>query len=100
MVSVDPYYFNEILNTSNILNEALQCLGCTNSAGKLTHECIWQIQTEYSVEQAKNWSNLPAGAFPDRPGIFLGELSIKQRGIVKAILQKAASENAMRLQNC
>ncbi|WP_269918047.1 DUF3500 domain-containing protein [Alteromonas sp. PRIM-21] len=58
----------------------------------LSEDALSHIQTEYSVEEAKNWSNLPAGAFPDRPGIFLGELSIEQRGIVKAILKEAASE--------
>ena len=59
----------------------------------LSEDNLSLIQTEYSLEQAKNWSNLPAGAFPERPGIFLGELSIKQRGMVKAILKEAASEN-------
>ena len=58
----------------------------------LSEDALSHIQTEYSVEEAKNWSNLPAGAFPERPGIFLGELSIEQRGIVKAILKEAASE--------
>lgn len=53
-------------------------------------EVLEYLQLEYSVEQAQNWSNLPAGAFPARPGVFLGELSIEQRGIVKAILMEAA----------
>lgn len=51
----------------------------------LTH-----MQLDYSLEQAKNWSNLPAGAFPARPGVFLGELKVEQRGVVKAILMEAA----------
>ena len=54
-------------------------------------EILELLQLEYSVEQAQNWSNLPAGAFPARPGVFLGELSIEQRGVVKAILMEAAS---------
>lgn len=48
------------------------------------------LQLDYSVAEAKHWSNLPAGAFPARPGIFLGELDVEQRGVVKAILMEAA----------
>ena len=48
------------------------------------------MQLDYSLEQAKSWSNLPAGAFPARPGVFLGELKVEQRGVVKAILMEAA----------
>lgn len=47
------------------------------------------FQYEYSVENAQNWSNLPAGAFPDRPGAYLGEFSLEQRGIIKAIMMQA-----------
>ena len=54
-------------------------------------EILELLQLEYSVEQAQNWSNLPAGAFPARPGVFLGEFSLEQRGVVKAILMEAAS---------
>lgn len=49
------------------------------------------MQLDYSVATAKIWSNLPAGAVPDRPGVYLGEFSVKQRGIVKVILMEAAS---------
>ena len=52
-------------------------------------EQLEYLQLDYSVEQAQNWSNLPAGAFPARPGIFLGELDVQQRGFVKAILMAA-----------
>lgn len=47
------------------------------------------FQYDYSVENAQNWSNLPAGAFPDRPGAYLGEFSLEQRGIIKAIMMQA-----------
>lgn len=54
-------------------------------------ELLELMQLPYSVEEAQNWSNLPAGAFPARPGALLGEFSLEQRGIVKAILMEAAS---------
>lgn len=47
------------------------------------------LQQDYSREMAENWSNLPAGAFPKRPGVLLGELTVMQRGLIKAILQEA-----------
>ncbi|MCV2404099.1 DUF3500 domain-containing protein [Marinomonas sp. C2222] len=53
-------------------------------------EVLELLQLDYSVEKAQSWSNLPAGAFPSRPGVFLGELTSDQLGIVKAILQEAA----------
>lgn len=73
----------------------IQSLLCLISLLKksLSDETLALIQLDYSLEQAQNWSNLPAGAFPARPGVFLGELTIQQRGIVKAILKEAASEN-------
>ncbi|WP_386679311.1 DUF3500 domain-containing protein [Loktanella sp. R86503] len=57
----------------------------------VSDEVLDNLQLDYSVAEAKNWSNLPAGAFPARPGVFLGEFSVKQRGIAKAILMEAAS---------
>ncbi len=54
-------------------------------------EILEDMQLDYSVEQGQNWSNLPAGAFPARPGVFLGELNLEQRGYVKAIMMEAAS---------
>ena len=59
----------------------------------MSEELLSLIQLDYSVAEAKNWSNLPAGAFPARPGVFLGELSEEQRGVVKAILMEAAGLN-------
>ncbi|MEP3673828.1 DUF3500 domain-containing protein [Sulfitobacter sp.] len=57
----------------------------------VSDEVMENLQLEYSVAEAKNWSNLPAGAFPARPGVFLGELSVEQRGYVKAIMMEATS---------
>ena len=48
------------------------------------------FQLDYSLDAAKTWSNLPAGAVPDRPGAYLGEFDVEQRGIVKAIMAEAA----------
>lgn len=47
------------------------------------------LQVDYSVAEAKKWSNLPAGGYRQRPGITLGELTADQRGIAKAILTEA-----------
>lgn len=52
-------------------------------------ELLELIQYDYSVEEAQVWSNLPAGAVPDRPGAYLGEFSLEQRGLVKAIMMEA-----------
>jgi hypothetical protein len=59
----------------------------------MSDELLALIQLDYSVIKAQDWSNLPAGAYPARPGVFLGELSVEQRGMVKAILMEAASLN-------
>ncbi|WP_299403451.1 DUF3500 domain-containing protein [Acaryochloris sp. IP29b_bin.148] len=56
-----------------------------------SEEILEYMQLDYSVEQGQNWSNLPAGAFPARPGVFLGELNLEQRGYVKAIMMEATS---------
>ena len=56
-----------------------------------SEEILANLQLEYSVAEAQNWSNLPAGAFPARPGVYLGEFSADQLGLVKAILMEAAS---------
>lgn len=68
----------------------LVCLA-DNLKGSASEEILELLQKEYSVEDAKKWSNLPAGAFPSRPGVFLGEFDVEQRGVVKAILMEAAS---------
>jgi Protein of unknown function (DUF3500) len=47
------------------------------------------LQVDYSVAEAKKWSNLPAGGYRNRPGITLGELTRDKRGLVKAILTEA-----------
>ncbi|GAB2699592.1 DUF3500 domain-containing protein [Aliiglaciecola aliphaticivorans] len=57
----------------------------------VSDEMLKSLQLDYSVATAKKWSNLPAGAFPSRPGVFMGEFSSEQRGVVKAIMQQAAS---------
>ncbi|MDP5254479.1 MULTISPECIES: DUF3500 domain-containing protein [unclassified Vibrio] len=72
--------------------ERLVCL--TNVLKEtLSDEQLALTQLDYSIEKAKTWSNLPAGAVPSRPGIFLGELSVKQRGIVKAIMMEATGSD-------
>ena len=54
-------------------------------------ENLERLQLDYSRTEAEYWSNLPAGAFPKRPGVLLGELNTKQRGLVKAIMMEATS---------
>ncbi|WP_428927490.1 DUF3500 domain-containing protein [Marinibacterium sp. SX1] len=54
-------------------------------------DILERLQLDYSRIEAENWSNLPAGAFPKRPGVLLGELNAKQRGLVKAIMMEATS---------
>lgn len=68
----------------------LQCLSALLTASA-SDALLASLQLEYSVAEAQNWSNLPAGAFPARPGVFLGEFSTEQLGLVKAILMEAAS---------
>ncbi|WP_376873516.1 DUF3500 domain-containing protein [Albirhodobacter sp. R86504] len=57
----------------------------------VSEDTLAQLQLEYSRTEAEYWSNLPAGAFPKRPGVLLGELNTKQRGLVKAIMMEAMS---------
>lgn len=71
-------------------HERLVCLADLLKAS-VSDDVMENLQLDYSVAEAKNWSNLPAGAFPARPGVFLGEFSVEQRGYVKAILMEAAS---------
>jgi Protein of unknown function (DUF3500) len=52
-------------------------------------EVLAHLQVDYSVAEAKKWSNRPAGGYRNRPGITLGELTQDQRGLVKAILKEA-----------
>jgi len=55
-------------------------------------ELLSVMQLDYSLAEGQNWSNLPAGAFPARPGAFLGEFTAEQLGLVKAILMEATSQ--------
>ncbi|QPM90445.1 DUF3500 domain-containing protein [Pseudooceanicola algae] len=57
----------------------------------VSDENLERLQLGYSRTEAEYWSNLPAGAFPKRPGVLLGELNTKQRGLVKAIMMEATS---------
>lgn len=57
----------------------------------VSEDILGQLQLEYSRTKAEYWSNLPAGAFPKRPGVLLGELNTRQRGLVKAIMMEATS---------
>ncbi|WP_424930205.1 DUF3500 domain-containing protein [Amaricoccus tamworthensis] len=59
----------------------------------VSDDILENLQLEYSRTEAEYWSNLPAGAFPKRPGVLLGELNIKQRGLVKAIMAEASSRD-------
>ena len=68
----------------------LTCLADLLKSGA-SDDILADLQLDYSVEEAQNWSNLPAGAFPARPGVFLGQFSEEQLGLVKAILLEAAS---------
>lgn len=60
----------------------------------VSEENLERLQLAYSRTEAEYWSNLPAGAFPKRPGVLLGELTIEQRGLVKAIMMEATSHEA------
>lgn len=57
----------------------------------VSEDILAHLQLDYSRTEAEYWSNLPAGAFPKRPGVLLGELTTKQRGLVKAIMMEATS---------
>lgn len=57
----------------------------------VSEDILEHLQLDYSRTEAEYWSNLPAGAFPKRPGVLLGELTTKQRGLVKAIMMEATS---------
>ncbi|WP_218015141.1 DUF3500 domain-containing protein [Cobetia sp. 5-11-6-3] len=69
--------------------ERMLCLIDLLKADISDDDILKNLQHDYSLAEAENWSNLPAGAFPKRPGVLLGELNIKQRGLVKAIMLEA-----------
>lgn len=56
----------------------------------VSDEVMGYMQQDYSAETATHWSNLPAGAVPNRPGALLGEFSTEELGLVKAIMMEAA----------
>jgi Protein of unknown function (DUF3500) len=66
----------------------LVCLADLLKAGA-SADVLKYLQVDYSVAEAKKWSNLPAGGYRKRPGITLGELTPDQRGLAKAILTEA-----------
>ena len=68
-------------------------LVCLSDALKatLTPELLAELQRPYSVAEAKLWSNFPPMGFQDRVGPTLGDFTPDQRGLIKAILQDAAS---------
>ena len=60
----------------------------------VSEDNLERLQLAYSRTEAEYWSTLPAGAFPKRPGVLLGELTTEQRGLVKAIMMEATSQEA------
>lgn len=71
-------------------HDRLVCLADLLKAG-LSPELGAELQRPYSVTEAKLWSNFPPMGFQDRVGPTLGDFTPNQRGLVKAILQIAAS---------
>ncbi len=71
-------------------HDRLVCLADLLKAG-LSPELLADLQRPYSVAEAKLWSNFPPMGFSDRVGPTLGDFTVEQRGLVKAILQDAAS---------
>jgi hypothetical protein len=49
-----------------------------------------KLQLPYSVENAKRWSNFPPAGYSNRIGPTLGEFTLEQLAIVKALLKEAA----------
>jgi hypothetical protein len=71
-------------------HDRLVCLADQLKAG-LSPELLTELQRAYTVAEAKLWSNFPPLGFPDRVGPTLGDFTPDQRGLIKAILQDAAS---------
>jgi hypothetical protein len=71
-------------------HDRLVCLADLLKAG-MSPELGAELQRPYSVTEAKLWSNFPPMGFQDRVGPTLGDFTPNQRGLVKAILQTAAS---------
>jgi hypothetical protein len=68
----------------------LVCLAELLKSG-LAPDLLAELQRPYTVAEAKLWSNFPPMGFQDRVGPTLGDFATDQRGLVKAILQEAAS---------
>jgi hypothetical protein len=71
-------------------HDRLVCLADLLKAG-LTPDLLAKLQRPYTVAEAKLWSNFPPMGFADRVGPTLGDFTPDQRGLIKAILQDAAS---------
>lgn len=74
-------------------HDRLVCLADQLKAG-LSPELLAELQRPYTLAEAKLWSNFPPMGFQDRVGPTLGDFSAEQRGLIKAILQDAASLSA------
>lgn len=59
-----------------------------------TPELLARLELPYSVDEAKKWSNFPPVGYRDRVGPTLEELSVEQRGYVKAMLKEASGIEA------
>jgi Protein of unknown function (DUF3500) len=71
-------------------HDRIVCLADLLKAG-LTPELLANLQRPYTVAEAKLWSNFPPMGFSQRVGPTLGDFTPDQRGLIKAILQDAAS---------
>jgi hypothetical protein len=71
-------------------HDRLICLADELKAG-LAPDLLAELERPYSVTEAKLWSNFPPMGFTDRVGPTLGDFTPDQRGLIKAILQDAAS---------
>lgn len=71
-------------------HDRMVCLADQLKSG-LTPELLAELQRPYSRDEAKLWSNFPPMGFRDRVGPTLGDFTPKQRAVIKAILQDAAS---------
>ncbi len=104
-MSLPDKYLNENIHMGDISTEAadaacdqegydrLLCLadGLKNS---LSDELFAELQRDYSVEEAKLWSNFPPMGFSGRVGPTLGAFDAAQLGYVKALLQTAMGQAA------
>lgn len=104
-MSVDAKYLNKNIHMGDISTEAafaacdgegyarLLCLADGLKAS-LPGEVLAELQRDYSVEEAKLWSNFPPMGFSGRVGPTLGAFAEAQLGYVKALLQTAMGQAA------